>query len=164
MKESFLEVGKILNTHGVRGELKTESWCNSPEDLCELQTVYVGGKAYPVRNSRIHGPFVLLTLEGVRSIDDALPLKGKIITARREDVSLDEGSHFIVDLIGLEARHAETGAILGKVTEILEYPAHDLYVVKGDKQYFIPDVPEFVKGIYEEEGYIAFAPLEGMGE
>ena len=111
-----------------------------------------------------HGPFVLLTLEGVRSIDDALPLKGKIITARREDVSLDEGSHFIVDLIGLEARHAETGAILGKVTEILEYPAHDLYVVKGDKQYFIPDVPEFVKGIYEEEGYIAFAPLEGMGE
>ena len=164
MKESFLEVGKILNTHGVRGELKAESWCNSPEDLCELQTVYVGGKAYPVRNSRIHGPFVLLTLEGVRSIDDALPLKVKIITARREDVLLDEGSHFIVDLIGLEARHAETGAILGKVTEILEYPAHDLYVVKGDKQYFIPDVPEFVKGIYEEEGYIAFVPLEGMGE
>ena len=50
------------------------------------------------------------------------------------------------------------------MTEILEYPAHDLYVVKGDKQYFIPDVPEFVKGIYEEEGYIAFTPLEGMGE
>ena len=73
MKESFLEVGKILNTHGVRGELKTESWCDSPEDLCELETVYVGGKAYSVRNSRIHGPFVLLTLEGVRSIDDALP-------------------------------------------------------------------------------------------
>ncbi len=164
MNEPFLEVGKILNTHGVRGELKTESWCNTPEDLCALETVFINGKPYSIRHSRLHGPFVLLTLEGIRSIDDALPLKGKILTARREDIPVEEGRHFLVDLIGLEARDVNTGAVLGKVSEILAYPAHDIYVVQGEKQYFIPDVPDFVRGIHVEEGYIDFAPLEGMGE
>ena len=163
MKEQFLEVGKILNTHGVRGELKCESWCDEPEDLCELESVTVAGRAYPVTRSRVHGSFVLLTLEGIASIDDALPLKGKVLTAPREALPLEEGAHFVVDLIGLEARDADTGAVLGTVTDILTYPAQDIYVIRGENgERMIPDVPAFVRGIHAEEGYIDFAPLEGM--
>ena len=163
MKEQFLEVGKILNTHGVRGELKCESWCDEPENLCGLDSVTVGGRAYSVTRSRVHGSFVLLTLEGIASIDDALPLKGKILTAPREALPLEEGAHFVVDLIGLEARDADTGAVLGTVTDILTYPAQDIYVIRGEAgERMIPDVPAFVRGIHAEEGYIDFAPLEGM--
>ena len=163
MNEEFLQVGKILNTHGVRGELKCESWCDEPEDLCALEELFVNGRAYTVTRSRIHGSFVLLTLEGVSSIDDALPLKGSILSASRDAFSLEEGVHFVVDLIGLEARDADTGEVLGTVKEILSYPAHDIYVIQsacGERM--IPDVPAFVRGIHPEEGYIAFAPLEGM--
>lgn len=164
MNNAMLEVGKILNTHGIRGELKVQSWCNSPEDLCELETVYVNGKPYTIRSGRVHGNFALLTLEGIGSIDDALPLKNKILQARREDVALEEGAHFVVDLIGLEARDEATGAVFGKVVDVMEYPAQDLYVVKGEKEYLIPDVPAFVKEVNPEEGYILFALLEGMGQ
>ena len=164
MKESMLEVGKILNTHGIRGELKVQSWCDSPEDLCDLETVYVDGRPYAVRSGRVHGNFALLTLEGVGSIDDALPLKNKILLAPREALAREEGAHFVVDLIGLEARDAETGAVFGRVADVLEYPAQDLYLVKGDKEYLIPDVPAFVKEVNPEAGYIRFALLEGMGQ
>ncbi|MCC8182912.1 MAG: ribosome maturation factor RimM [Clostridiales bacterium] len=162
MKDSYLEVGKIVNTHGVRGEVKVESWCDEPEDLCQLEQLFMGGRPFRVLHSRLHGAFVLLTLEGVDSIDTALPLKGKVVQAERAQFELAEGVHFVVDLIGLEARHAETGETLGRVVDILEYPAQDIYVVQGEKRYLIPDVPDFVRGIFEEEGYILFAPLEGM--
>ena len=58
----------------------------------------------------------------------------------------------------------ETGELFGKVTEISEYPAHDVYVVEGEKTYLIPDVPAFVKELNVAEGYIAFKVLEGMAQ
>ena len=70
----------------------------------------------------------------------------------------------MADLIGLRAKNADTGEWFGTVTEISEYPAHDVYVVRGERSYLIPDVPAFVKEINEEEGYIAFALLEGMAQ
>ncbi len=162
MREGYLEVGKVLITLGIRGVMKVLSWGAELEDLGGLETVYISGKAYTVKHTRIHGQVVLMTLEGVSSIDDALTLKNKIVEASREDFLLDEGEHFVVDLIGLEARNWETGEVLGKVAEIMEYPAQDIYVIKGEKQIMIPDVPDFVKEINEEEGYIAFRLLEGM--
>ena len=164
MNEPLLEVGKILNTHGVRGEVKVQSWCDSPEVLCALESVQIGPRTYRVLRGRVHGGFALLTLEGVDTMDAALALKNRVLLARREDMPVEEGVHFVVDLIGLEARHAETGEVLGRVTDVLEYPAHDLYVVEGEKRYLIPDVPAFVRAVCPEEGYIAFTPLEGMGE
>lgn len=162
MKDSMLEVGKILNTHGIRGEVKAECWCDVPEVLCELKTVYVDGRPYHIRAGRVHGGFVLLTLEGIDSIDNALPLKNKILRAERAALPLEEGAHFVVDLIGLEARDQATGAVFGKVADVLEYPAQDLYLIKGEREYLIPDVPAFVKQVCPEEGYILFSLLEGM--
>ena len=94
----------------------------------------------------------------------SLALKNSVLLARREDMPVEEGAYFVVDLIGLQARHAETGEVLGRVTDVLEYPAHDIYVVEGKKRYLIPDVPAFVRAVRPEEGYIDFLPLEGMGE
>ena len=164
MKSEFLEVGKILNTHGIRGELKIQPWLDAPELFQWLRTLHVNGRAYTVHAVRLQLPNVLVTLEGIGSIDDALPLKGQIASASREEIPLEEGRHFVADLIGLEARDAETGTVFGTVTEINEYPAQDVYVVQGEKTYLIPDVPAFVKELNVEEGYISFALLEGMAQ
>ena len=162
MNKDFLEAGKILNTFGIRGELKVQPWSDRVDFLKQFETVYISGKPIHVVSVRVHQQNVLLTLEGIEDIDAAIPFKNKIIEVRRADIKHVEGKHFVADLIGLEARDADTGAVLGKVTDVLAYPAQDLYEIKGEKNYLIPDVPDFVREINEAEGFISFHVLEGM--
>lgn len=166
MKQELLEIGKIINTHGVRGEVKVESWLNDPADFGALNAVFVGGQTYHIRSARVQGKYALLTLEGVASIDDALPLKNRILSAGRADLPIDEGEHFVADLIGMDAVNAETGEVFGRVTDVLEYPAQDVYQVAGldGKEYLIPDVPAFVHEIDDGRGAIVMTVLEGLGQ
>lgn len=162
MSKEFLEAGKIINTFGIRGELKVQPWSDRVDFLKQFKTVYIAGKPIHVVSVRVHQQNALIALEGVTDMDSALPFKNKIIEVRREDIKHKEGEHFVADLIGLEARDADTGAVLGKVTDVLAYPAQDLYEIKGEKSYLIPDVPAFVQEINEAEGFISFHVLEGM--
>lgn len=162
MRKEFLEAGKIINTFGIRGELKVQPWSDRVDFLKQFKTVYIGGKPIRVTSVRVHQNNALLSLEGVTDIDSALPFKNKIIEVRRSDIRETEGEHFIADLIGLEARDADTGAVFGTVTDVLAYPAQDLYEVKGERTYLIPDVPDFVREINEAEGFICFHVMEGM--
>lgn len=162
MKNQMLEVGKIINTHGVRGELKVDSWLDDPVLFGELESLTVGGVVYPIRSARTQGRFALVKLEGIHSIDDALPLKNKVALTDRDQIPLPEGAHFVADLIGLTVIHADTGAELGKVTDVLAYPAQDIYVVQGETEHMIPDVPEFIQEIDEAAGCIRVHLLEGM--
>ena len=162
MNKDFLEAGKILNTFGIRGELKVQPWSDRVDFLKQFETVYIAGKPIRVVSVRVHQQNVLLTLEGIGDIDAAIPFKNKIIEVRRADIKHVEGKHFVADLIGLEARDADTGSVLGKVNDVMSYPAQYLYEIKGEKNYLIPDVPDFVREINEEEGFISFHVLEGM--
>lgn len=166
MKNDMLEVGKIVNTHGVRGELKVQSWMNDPSDFRSIKTLYVNGTPYSVLSARSQGANALVQLEGIRSIDEALPLKNKVAMARREELPLAAGEHFIADLIGMDAVNAETGEVFGTVTDVLEYPAQDLYQVTGKdgKEYLVPDVPAFIHGIDDARGAILMTILEGLGQ
>lgn len=162
MQANYLEVGKILNTHGIRGELKIQPWLDEPLLFQHLSELSINNQIYKISAIRMQGTNVLALLEGMESIDDALPLKGKIASARREEIPLEKGHHFIADLIGLKAKNAATGVFFGTVSEIAEYPAQDVYVIQGEKTYLIPDVPAFVHEINDEEGFISFTVLEGM--
>ncbi|MCD8007979.1 MAG: ribosome maturation factor RimM [Clostridiales bacterium] len=164
MKNPMLEAGKIVNTHGVRGEVKVESWLDDPALFGCLTDLTVSGKTYPIRAARVQGRFALVTLEGVTSIDDALPLKGKTALARREEIPLEEGAHFVADLIGLDAVDANSGQVFGQVADIHEYPAQDVYEVRGERLYFIPDVPDFVVDIDEAAGCIRFRRAEELAQ
>lgn len=164
MKNPMLEVGRILNTHGIRGELKVDAWLDDPLVFSCLKTVEIDGKAYAIRAARVQGRFALVKLEGIDSIDDAIPLKSKVALAPREDIPLPPGAHFMADLIGLDAVDADTGEIFGKVVEIHEFPAQDVYEVLGKKRWMFPDVPEYVEGIDEEAGCIRFHLAEELGQ
>lgn len=165
MKSQFLEAGKIVNTHGIRGEIKIMPWADSPEFLCQFKTLYMDGKPVKVLSSRPHKTMVLALLEGITSVEEAMKLKGKVLSIDRSDVTLPEGRHFLADLMGLTVLDAAAGEELGKVEDILTPPAHNVYVVRGKgKEYMIPAVDAFLAETNVESGYIKVNLIEGMGE
>ncbi len=163
MKSRFLEAGEIVNTHGVRGEVKIVPWCDSPEFLCAFKTVYLDGAPKKVLSARPHKGNVLALLEGVEDVNAAMLLKGKVISIDRTGVSLPDGRHFIADLIGLEVRKADTGEVLGWIKDVLTLPVHEVYVVEGGAhRYMIPAVDAFLVQTNVEEGYLRVNLIEGM--
>lgn len=163
MKKTYLEAGKIVNTHGIAGEVKVIPWCDAPEFLLEFDRFYIDGQPLRVHSARVHKQNVLLMLEGICNINDAMCLKEKIIYINRADINLPEGKHFLADLFGLEVREAETGRVLGSIADILTPPAHEVYVVQGgDREYLIPAVDAFIVQTNVDEGYIEVHLIEGM--
>ena len=162
MKNQFLEAGQIVNTHGIRGEVKIVPWCDSPEFLLQFDTLYLDGRPVNVLEARVHKGNVLARLEGVEDVNAAMALKGRTVFIDRTGVELPEGRHFIADLIGLNVVDADSGEVLGVVADVLTPPAHEVYVVKGEHEYLIPAVDEFVIETNVEGGYIKVRLIEGM--
>ena len=160
MKKPFLEAGQIVSTHGVRGEVKVMPWADDPEFLLDFDTIYLSGQPVRVRASRVQKTCVLMQLEGVNDIDAAARLRGQTVCIRREDAQLDEGAMFIADLIGLDVLC--DGQCIGKVTDILQRPGNDVYVVTGEHEYMIPGVPEFILERNPDAGYVRVKLIEGM--
>lgn len=160
----FITAGRIVNTHGIRGEIKILPQGVDAAILQHLKTIYIDGEPRTVFASRIHKGCLLAKLPGVDDMDAALALKNKAVTIRRRDVTLPEGIYFDEELIGLTAYDAETGAVLGTLEEVMDYPAHKVYAVRGGKdEYLIPAVPAFVKAIDLTGNTIQIHVWEGMG-
>ena len=124
MPEQYLEIGKITNTHGVMGEVRVQPWADSPDFLCKFKTLYVDSSHWPIKveRARVHKNMVILKLEGVTDVPSALAMRNAILYIDRADVKLPEGSFFLADIMGLEARDAQTGAVLGKIASGLHVP------------------------------------------
>ena len=163
MKNRFLEAGQIVNTHGIRGEVKIVPWCDSPEFLLQFDTLYLDEEPIRVLEARAHKGNVLARLEGVDDVNAAMVLKGRTVSIDRTGVVLPEGRHFIADLMGLDVLDADSGEKLGVVADVLTPPAHEVYVVKGAGcEYLIPAVDEFLIETNVEGGYIKVRLIEGM--
>lgn len=163
MTTNFLEAGVIIGTHGVRGEVKITPWGDSPDFLCGFDTLYIDGKPVKVRSARTNKTQVLAALEGCDTVEDAMRYKGKVVSIDRGDAHLAEGQFFLADLVGLPVLDADTGAEVGKLTEVLDLPAQNVYVVKGGaKSYMIPAVPAFVTETNVTAGYIKVKLIEGL--
>ena len=162
MKQQYLQTGKIVSTHGVRGEVKLLPWADSPEFLLQFDTLWIGGRAYRVESSRVQKTCVLLKLEGIDTVEAASALRDKIVSIARADAKLPEGSLFIADLLGLPVYDGET--LLGTLAEVMPTPANDVYVVKSEdgQEHLIPSVPDFVLERNLDEGYIRVRLIEGM--
>jgi 16S rRNA processing protein RimM len=165
MLQQYLEIGKITNAHGVMGEVKVQPWCDSPEFFCQFKTLYVDETHWPVKveRARPHKNMVIVKLEGVTDMNGALALRNAVLHIDRKDVKLPEGSFFLADIEGLEARDAQTGEVLGKIAEVLTLPANNVYVIRGGKrELMIPAVPAFVAETNVEEGFVRINMIEGI--
>jgi len=162
MKNEFLEAGKIVNTHGIRGELKIQPWADSPAFLTDFEHFYIAGEPVKVLTARVHKGCVIAALEGIADIESAIKMKNKVISVKRSEIQLEEGKHFIADLIGLRAVDADTGVELGAVAEVLTLPSNNVYIIKGEREIMVPAVSDFIVETNLEAGYIKLRLIEGM--
>ena len=162
MKQELIPVGAIVNAHGIRGEVKLNPVGFDPEFLAEFDRFCIGGKETEVRSARVHKSVVLLTLPGGEDMDAALALKGKSVSIYAEDVELPEGEYFDVELEGCTVVDDTTGAALGTLKRVLHYPAHKVYEVKGEREYLIPAVKEFILSTDLERNQMQVKLLKGM--
>ena len=164
MKSQFLETGQIVNTHGVKGEVKVVPWADSPEYLRQFHTFYLeGGTPLRALSVRVDKTNVLIRFEGVDTVEAAMKLKGKTLSVARADTKLPAGRHFLADLMGLRVLDAASGEELGVIADILTPPAHEVYVVRGKgKEYMIPAVDAFLAETNVEDGYIKVNLIEGL--
>ena len=133
MKKQFLEVGRIVGTHGIRGELRVDPWCDSPDFLSGFKKLYFDeGKTSLKSKARPHKNIVLLRLEGVETIDDAEKLRGKVLYIDRDDARLPEGKNFVQDLIGCRVVDADDASKeYGEIADVFKTGANDVYTVKN---------------------------------
>lgn len=162
--QRYLEIGQIVTTHGIKGEVKIRPWCDYPEVLCDFDTLYNkdGSKAYEI-SARPHGNMVIAKIKGVDTVEAAQALRNRILYMDREDVELPEGTYFVQDLIGLEV-YDEAGNSFGKLTDVTSAGgANDVYeLTKGDKKYYIPAIPSVVLNTDIEGGKMTIYPMEGL--
>lgn len=163
--KKMIETGKIVNIHGIKGEIKVMPWCDYPEFLCEFETLYIGKEklAYTVEQARVHKNMVLLKLEGINTPEAGNMLRNKIIYVDRDEIELDEGCYFIQDIIGLTVKDADTGRIYGEITDVLQTGANDVYEIKKDgKAYLVPAIEDVVLETDIENSVMLIRPLEGL--
>ena len=169
MKQPYLECGKIINIHGVRGAVKAESFCDTPRVLSSLPQLFLKKngiyEAHKVVRASVGAGKVLLYLEGVDTADSALLLKGKTLYAKREDLPLAEGSHFIADLIGLPAIDADTGRTYGEIVSVEDMPSSEMYTIrtKEGKEVLFPAIPQFVVKV-DVDTAVYLRPIPGFFE
>ena len=158
MRLQFVEAGEIVTTHGIKGEVKVMPWLDSPEDLCDFDRCLIDGKEYEIQQCRVQKTCNLVKLSGIDTMESAQAMRGKKIQLYREDI--DDEVIFAAELIGMEV--FADGKQIGKIKEVLDYPGNSVYVVKGEHEYMIPAVQEYVEPLNIEDGCVKVTLIEGM--
>ena len=158
MKLQFVEAGEIVTTHGVKGEMKVLPWVDSPDILCEFDRVRIDGTQYNIESCRIQKTCNLLKLKGIDTMEAAQAMRGKTVLLYREDI--DDEVIFAAELIGVEV--ICDGEKLGEITDVLDYPGNSVYVVKGEYEYMIPAVKQFILSTDLESNTMQVRIIEGM--
>lgn len=162
--EKNIEIGQIVNTHALRGEVKVMPWCDDPAVFHELAYVLIDDREYDIEKSRLHKNVVILKLAGVDRIEDAELLRNKILFVPREELGeLPEGAHYICDLLECEVVTVD-GTALGRVCDVIKTGSNDVYVVENDegKQVLLPVIDDVVKEIDIDARSITVSLLKGL--
>ena len=158
--EQFLNVGQIVNTHGVKGEVKVFPLTDDPMRFKKLKKVIIDNKEVQILSYKFQKDRVILKLEGVDTMDDAIRLKGKYLKVSREDaVKLPKDTYFIADLIGCSVFDTNETP-LGEVYDVIKTGSNDVYWVKGIKELLIPVLKEIVLDINVEDKKIVIKPVK----
>ena len=160
----FLEIGQIVNTRGLRGEVKIMPWCDDPVVFEELEYIIIDHKEYDIEYVKYHKNFVILKLEGIDDINEAEKYRNKTVYVEREMLGeLPEGTYYICDLLGCEVRLI-SGEVLGEIDDVIKTGSNDVYSVKNDlgKPVLIPVIDEVVKEVNIDERYVIVEPLKGL--
>lgn len=163
--KKYLEAGKIVGTHGVRGMLRIQPWCDTPDFLCAFKKIYInnGDAELCVLRSQPHGNVVIASIKGVDTIEAAERLRGNIVYINRDDVKLPKGSYFVDDIIGCEVYNIENGEHIGTVTDVSPTGANDVWHIKRNgREYLIPKIDDIVKTVDTSASRIEISVMKGL--
>lgn len=169
--EPYLRVGVFAATHGIKGEISVYPTVDDPERFCRLKRVFFetksGMKEMEVESVRFHKSMVLVKFRGFEEINAVMPYKGLSLYVAREDaVPLPEGRYYIADLLGCRVVTDE-GRELGKVRDVLETGANDVFLVRGEKDgkpkdYLIPHIDQCILSVDIEQALITVHMMDGL--
>ncbi|QBO37047.1 ribosome maturation factor RimM [Periweissella cryptocerci] len=166
----FFKVGTIVNTHGIRGEVRVIATTDFPEDRFQKgNMIYIDNKehtALEIQTVRYHKQFVLLSFKDKQNINDIEKYKGMDISVSEEELQdLDEGEYYYKDIIGANVV-TEDGQAVGTVSEIFETGANDVWVVKraGKEDLLLPMIDDVIKSVDIDAQEVVIDLLEGLDD
>lgn len=165
----LLEVGKIVNTHGLRGEVKVVPWTDYPEQFEDIDTVYIKEKndeytSFTIKTVKYQKNNLILSLKEITDINEAEKYKNSVLYARRSSLGeLPEGVYYIADLIGLTVI-TDDGREIGKISDVINNGASDIYVVgrEGKKDLLLPVIDDVVLNVDLENKQVKVHLIEGL--
>lgn len=166
MKKRYIETGMIVGTHGIKGEMRVQPWCDTPDFLTKFKSLYLdenGEKLVKIVSSRAHKNIVLIKAKGIDTIEQAEALRGKTLYLDRQDAVLPKGTFFQCDLFGCEVFDADSGENYGRIVDVSETGANDVWhIEKEGKEYLLPSIPEVVINVDIEGEKVLIRPLKGI--
>lgn len=170
MEKKLLEIGKIVNTHGLRGEVKVIPWTDTPDVFEDLSLVYIKNKSeykpLNIEGLRYQKNNLIVKFREYSDINDILMYKNAVLYAEREALGeLPEGVYYIVDLIGLEV-YTEDGEKIGVIADVFNSGASDIYDVKreGKKNLLLPVIDDVVKKVDIAGGKVIVNVMDGLDD
>ena len=165
--KQYLELGQIVSTHGVRGEMRFNPWCDSADFATKFNTLYFdaeGKQPVAVQSARVHGNIVLLKLEGIDTMEKAQALRQKVLYIDRESADLPENTWFVEDLLGCRVVEDGTDTVYGSITDVQKYPANDVWTVKepSGKEVLVPAIKDVVVSADIENKTVYIKALKGL--
>lgn len=164
----YLEIGQVVNTRGLKGEVKVNSYSEDPERFEKIKTIILKQRGkeqeYEIQKVTYNKNQVILKLKNVDTIEEAEKLRNSVILINREDLGeLPEDVYYIADLIGLDV-YTDENEYLGKVDDIFNTKSNDVYVIKDDlgKSKLLPGIPDVIKEISLDDGKIIVHLIEGL--
>lgn len=168
---AYMEVGQIVNTHGVKGEFKVIPSTDDAKRFELLKSIFVETKnglvEFPIMSVRYMKNFVLLKLENINDMTEAEKYKTCLLKIRKEDaLPLEENEYYVGDLYKMKVV-TEEGEALGEVTEVLFTGSNDVYIVKdtqqpGAKEILIPAIKDCILKVDLEAHVMTVHLLEGL--
>ena len=158
-----IKIGQIVNTVGLKGEIKIYSFSENLQRFQDLKEIFVENKLFIIEKSRVQKNTVVLKLENIDSTEVAEGYRNKFVYIPEETLEeLPEDAYYIKDLLGLEV-YEKNGEKLGSVSDIIKGPGQDLYEIKGeDKTFLLPGVKEFILDIDLAKKRIVVDPPKGL--
>lgn len=169
MIKNYLELGQIVSTHGIKGEMRFNPWCDKPEFVKKFKTLYFdknGEKSVKVKSARPHGNMVILMLQDIDTVEKAQALKNTVLYMKRADAHLPKGTWFVQELFDCTVIDDNNGKVLGTIVDVSETGANDVWhikIPKGD-EVLIPAIKQVIVNVDVEKGEILINPIKGLFE
>lgn len=165
MEQQYLEIGKIVAIHALKGEMRVQPWCDSPDFMRRFKRMYLDGVEYKVQSARPNKNMVIVKLAGIDTPELAQKQVNKVLSVDRTDIKLKKGVYFVADLIGLQVIDADDEAIVyGELTDVSQTGANDVYHIRfaDGKERYVPAIPQVVIETNLERKQMRIRPLDGL--